>query len=88
MTTFINCAEDEVSSGIVAEMEDCAEGSVKLVGRYQHPAHFDSRDWDVRLYNINCDGFETCAFSTNGDPVWQENDQQAFEDMLEEYEIA
>lgn len=86
MTTYINCEKDNVSLGIQAEL---SEGDTcTLVGFYEHPRYRGSNDWTIGLYKVETpEGFETRAMSTNGDPVWEENDLQAFSDMLEEYGV-
>jgi len=73
------------SLGIRAEIERIVKekGSCVVEGgqQYAHPSHTDSADWCIYLFTV--DGWRVA--STNGDPVWEEQDMQAFAELLEEY---
>lgn len=85
-TVFVNCDAETISTGILAECKDAQK--IELVGRYEHPEHAGSADWMIGLYTITtAEGCTIRAASTNGDPVWEEQDAQAFGDLLEEYGI-
>jgi hypothetical protein len=53
------------------------------LGSFQHPQHRDSADWTLHLYSV-CGAL---VFATNGDPVWQQGDHEAFDSLLESYGI-
>ena len=55
---------------------------VEEIGTYQHPAHLDSRDWDVTIYDL---GEYGRVAATNGDPIWE--GVVEFTDLLAEYGI-
>jgi len=55
----------------------------EYLGSFQHPQHLDSADWTLHLYSV-CDAL---VFSTNGDPIWQQGDHEAFDSLLETYGI-
>lgn len=42
-----------------------------------------SSDWMIKLYDLN--GYRVA--DTNGDPVWEQQDETLFAELLEEYGI-
>lgn len=83
-TSYVYCDPETISRGIFAEVDGQAQ-EVLCMGTYGHPEHKGQADWDITLYRVTFDGWKTHVASTNGDPVWQETDEQAFADMLTEY---
>ena len=55
----------------------------EYLGSFRHPQHPDSQDWTIHLYEV-CDAL---VFSTNGDPVWQQFNHEAFDSLLDTYGI-
>jgi len=55
----------------------------EYLGSFQHPQHLNSADWTLHLYSV-CDAL---VFATNGDPIWQQGDHEAFDSLLEIYGI-
>ena len=55
----------------------------EYLGSFRHPQHFDSQDWAIYLYSV-CDAL---VFATNGDPIWQQGDHEAFDSLLKSYGI-
>jgi hypothetical protein len=55
----------------------------EYLGSFPHPEHRDSADWTIHLYEV-CDAL---VFATNGDPVWQQGDHEAFDSLLDTYNI-
>jgi hypothetical protein len=76
--------EDINSQGIEIEATRQGVSELDFLGKYQHPEHPGSNDWTISIYRFP-NG--TRAASTNGDPIWEESDPQAFAEMLEEYKI-
>lgn len=88
MTTYINCNRDDISTGIRYEAESNNCQSVEFVGSYEHPEHPGSADWTIYLYKLTTkEGWTVWGAATNGDPVWQEEDGQAWAELMAEYEI-
>lgn len=87
-TTFINCGSErgEISLGIFDVCNGTAD-SIEYLNSYEHPQHPGSADWTIGVYRIMQDGMPFYAASTNGDPVWQEEDVEVWANMLAEYEI-
>ena len=54
---------------------------VTLVGVYDHPDHPNDNDWRISVYEFG--GIRVA--STNGDPVWEEDDYTVFANLLKEY---
>lgn len=83
----INEAEEIGSLGVRYEVERVVEeeGSCEVInyGRYAHPEHTDSNDWAIWVFRIN----GAYVASTNGDPVWADEDLQAWAELMAEYEI-
>lgn len=74
----------EVNSvGIISEAKAAGLNIVQLLGEFEHPDHPGSGDWSIRLYDVG--GVRVA--DTNGDPVWEEDDRSAFEELLEEYSV-
>lgn len=71
------------SAGIAAEARKAGLSTVELVGEFDHPDHQGSGDWMIRLYEVN--GVRVA--DTNGLPIWEEDDIEAFTDLLEEYGV-
>ena len=55
----------------------------EYLGSFQHPQHPDSQDWVIHLYEV-CNAL---VFETNGDPIWQQFNYEAFDSLLESYGI-
>jgi hypothetical protein len=76
--------EDINSASIRAEAIRQGLIALDYLGKYYHPDHPDSNDWSIEIYEFP-NGIR--AAKTNGDPIWEESDSQAFAEMLEEYQI-
>ena len=71
------------SRGIIAEAMAQMIETVTLIGVYDNPDHPDSNDWRIRVYEVG--GVRVA--DTNGDPVWEEDDPEAFSMLLKEYGV-
>lgn len=69
------------SASIRQEYRDLHCNYGEFLGTFNHPENSDSRDWDVKLYRV----VDTLVFVTNGDPVWQANED--FDLLIAEYGI-
>ena len=75
---------DSVTSlAIQSEYRQAHCRHAEYLGSFQHPQHTDSQDWTIHLYEV-CDAL---VFSTNGDPVWQQFNHDAFDSLLKSYGI-
>ena len=75
---------DSVNSlAIQAEYRQAHCRHAEYLGSFQHPQHLDSADWTIHLYSV-C---EALVFATNGDPVWQQFNHEAFDSLLDTYGI-
>ena len=75
---------DSVKSlAIQTEYKDACCRHADYLGSFQHPEHRNSQDWTLHLYSV-CDAL---VFATNGDPVWQQGDHEAFDSLLDTYNI-
>jgi len=75
---------DSVNSlAIQAEYKHAHCRHADYLGSFRHPQHLDSQDWAIYLYSV-CG---TLVFATNGDPVWQHGDHEAFNSLLDIYGI-
>ena len=75
---------DSVNSlAIQAEYKQAHCRHAEYLGSFRHPQHPDSQDWAIYLYEV-CDAL---VFATNGDPVWQQGDHEAFDSLLDAYNI-
>lgn len=71
------------SVGIVSEAKAAGLSNVELLGEFEHPDHPGSADWAIRVYDVG--GFRVA--DTNGLPIWEEDDIEAFTDLIEEYGV-
>jgi len=75
---------DSVSSlAIQAEYKHAHCRHAEYLGSFQHPQHRYSADFALHLYSV-CDAL---VFATNGEPIWQHGDHEAFDTLLESYGI-
>ena len=75
---------DSVNSlAIQSEYRQAHCRHAEYLGSFRHPQHLDSADWTIHLYEV-CDAL---VFATNGDPVWQQFNYEAFDSLLESYGI-
>ena len=75
---------DSVTSlAIQAEYKQAHCRHAEYLGSFCHPDHPDSADWVIHLYEV-CDAL---VFETNGDPIWQQYNYEAFDSLLESYGI-
>ena len=72
------------SAGILAEALRSGITTATLLGMYEHPDHPGNNDWQITIYRLG----DVRVADTNGDPVWEEDDQQVFAELIEEYEIT
>ncbi len=81
-TAFINCTEDGLSTGILANLGGAK--SIELVDTYQRDAN--KPDSIAREYRITgANGYEYYVLSTNGDPIWEEQDPAVYAEAKEWY---
>ena len=75
---------DSVKSlAIQAEYKHSHCRHAEYLGSFRHPQHPDSQDWTIHLYEV-CDAL---VFAANGDPVWQQFHHEAFDSLLDTYNI-
>ena len=57
--------------------------NAEYLGSFEHPQHRGNQDWTIHLYSV-CDAL---VFATNGNPVWQYGNHEAFDALIAEYGI-
>lgn len=87
---WIGCDPEFISRGIMAELERRYRIgdpiiSVELVATYQRdPDRADSAAYEYML--VDQKGYEWFVLATNGDPVWKDADELAYQGALEWYQ--
>lgn len=81
------CIEELNSSGIEAEMRSQGLNEIKFLGSYlplkQHPNVCDA---DARIWIYEFPNRYKVA-DTNGDPIWEAEDLQAWEEVMADYGV-
>lgn len=78
-------AEQINSSGIAAEMRDQGLEQLEFLGRFlPNEIHPNVCEADAAIYIYRFPNGYMVA-DTNGDPIWQAQDGQAWQDMMEEF---
>ena len=85
-TLFVNCERTNVSNGILAILDGKVE-VIEKVGAYAHPQHEGEADGYIVVYRGTVENSEFYGAATNGDPVWKEEDESAWADLMAEYGI-
>ena len=83
MKTSIQPITEINSHGIVSECGKMGVDHVELLAEGHSDGNWGNSDSRVRFYLI---GFRFVA-DTNGDPVWEENDPLAFDELAEACEV-
>lgn len=76
------------SAGIRAAARDNGITHMRLVGTGYMAGHEGEADYRVSIYALPSQGAEYLVADTNGDPVWEEADQQGFAALAESCGIA
>jgi len=69
------------SSGIRAIARQAGISHMRLIGSGYLPGHEDQPDYRITFFALPYQGYEMRVADTNGDPIWEEEDQQYFAEL-------